>query len=217
MDDSERSLRSDMSCRPLYAFGLVVCALGIMGGAAVIGVGLSYVRDFRSWQSVRCAEVAESPLDSAFIANISNGECYVVTLNVNANNTLYLSDPVRSYAEALSQLAALVPRFATWNASGCLQRQQTNLLAYPAACSACHLTCVPDSRGTIEVPLYLESQRLQNQLRTGNLLISIGAPVSGGMIVAFVVFVTLYQVLVDQKRAEAIQRAATAQALDELQ
>ncbi len=173
----------------MSVFGIVILA-----AATVLGIGLATLDEANTWSRTSCVM---SDLNSVEIVNAScaPANAFVVLLRSSSNFSVYLSDPVSSYAQAQSQLAALVlPINAScWKKTG-------ETLQYPLFCDTCSLVCSNFSLS----PQYLESSSIANIRPTAFLYISIGSPITGVFVVGICVFLTLYQM-----REDALRKASS--------
>lgn len=107
-----------------YWVPLVILVVVILGSASTIGVGIAYLSQANSWQRSPCS------VDDVSTVMIVNSTCnstnaFVVLLNSTNSTSIYLSDPVASYSQALLQANAV----DTFNSS-CWT--QTTSLVFPA-------------------------------------------------------------------------------------
>jgi hypothetical protein len=176
----------------LYWTVLSVLAILTFGAASLLGIGLAYLDEANAWTRTAC-----SVSDSLSIG-IVNSSCspfsFVVLLKSDNDTSVFLSDPVSVYSDAVSQMESLVVPFNT----SCWTRKGTTML-YPEVCDSCGLTC---TNYTLN-PQYVQSASVSSFRPLAMLFIAIGSPIAAVSVVCVCVFLVLFQL-----REESLRRVA---------
>lgn len=122
---------------------------------------------------------------------------YTVLVSVNGNQSAYAIDPVPNRTEAENVLNMWPSGNVTFE---CFKSSFAEPLVFPAYCDTCDLFCVAQPSNNF-FPFRIDSASLTATNNFALFLITIGSPICGVGVILLVVYVTLYQNVLDARKA----------------